>query len=152
MVRTINGIDELEALVGQELGKSDWFTVDQQRINEFADATDDHQWIHIDAEKAQAGPFGSTIAHGFLTLSLLPMFGAQIVDITGMKMKINYGLNKVRFPQPVPVNSKLRDTVVLTEVVRKESGTQVVMTHTIDIEGADRPACVAEAVSIMVEA
>ncbi|MYM19283.1 MaoC family dehydratase [Brevibacterium sp. 5221] len=152
MVRTINGIAELEALVGQELGTSEWFTVDQARIDAFADATEDHQWIHLDAERAKSGPFGTTIAHGFLTLSLLPMFGAEVVDVTGMKMKINYGLNKVRFPHPVPVDSKLRDTIALSEVTRKDSGTQVVMTHTIEIEGADRPACIAESVSIMVEA
>ncbi|GAA2096566.1 MULTISPECIES: MaoC family dehydratase [Brevibacterium] len=151
MVRTINGIAELEQLVGQELGSSDWFTVDQDRVNLFADATGDHQWIHIDEEKAAAGPFGGTIAHGFLTLSLLPVLGAQVTDVTGMKMKINYGLNKVRFPNPVKVGSKVRDVVTLKEVVRKSSGVQVVMDHVIEIEGQDRPACIAEAVTLMVE-
>ncbi|WP_156913751.1 MaoC family dehydratase [Brevibacterium album] len=151
MVRTINGIAELEQLVGQELGASDWFAVDQDRVNLFADATGDHQWIHIDEEKAAAGPFGGTIAHGFLTLSLLPVLGAQVTDVTGMKMKINYGLNKVRFPNPVRVGSKVRDVVTLKEVVRKSSGVQVVMDHVIEIEGQDRPACIAEAVTLMVE-
>lgn len=151
MVKVINGVAELEELVGQQLGTSEWVEIDQQRINLFADATGDHQWIHIDEEKAKSGPFGATIAHGFLTLSLLPMLGAQVVDVQGMKMKINYGLNKVRFPKPVPAGSKVRDVVSLKEVVRKDSGVQVVMNHTIEIEGSDRPACIAEAVSLMVE-
>jgi acyl dehydratase len=151
MVRVINGVAELEQLVGQELGASEWVLVDQERVNLFADATGDHQWIHIDEEKAKDGPFGGTIAHGFLTLSLLPLLGAQVTDVTGMKMKINYGLNKVRFPNPVKVGSKVRDVVTLKEVTRKDSGIQVVMNHVIEIEGQDRPAAIAEAVSLMVE-
>ncbi|WP_306427869.1 MULTISPECIES: MaoC family dehydratase [unclassified Brevibacterium] len=151
MVREIKGYDGLMELVGQELGKSDWFEVTQERVNMFADATGDHQWIHIDQEKAKNGPFGTTIAHGFLTLSLLPVLGAQVQKVTGMKMAINYGCNKVRFPSPVPVGSKVQDTIVLKEVNRKPSGIQVVMEHTIAIEGAERPACVAESVTVMVE-
>lgn len=151
MVRVINGAAELEQLVGQELGASEWVLVDQERVNLFADATGDHQWIHIDEEKAKDGPFGGTIAHGFLTLSLLPLLGSQVTDVTGMKMKINYGLNKVRFPNPVKVGSKVRDVVTLKEVTRKDSGIQVVMNHVIEIEGQDRPAAIAEAVSLMVE-
>lgn len=151
MARVINGIAELEALVGQPLGESEWTEISQDMIDKFADATGDHQWIHVDAEKAAAGPFGTTIAHGFLTLSLLPLLGAQVTDITGMKMKINYGLNKVRFPNPVKVGSKVRDVVTLKEVTRKDSGIQVVMNHVIEIEGQDRPAAIAEAVSLMVE-
>lgn len=151
MVRVINGAAELEQLVGQELGASEWVLVDQERVNLFADATGDHQWIHIDEEKAKDGPFGGTIAHGFLTLSLLPLLGAQVTDVTGMKMKINYGLNKVRFPKPVPAGAKVRDVVTLKEIVRKSSGIQVVMDHVIEIEGSDRPACIAEAVTLMVE-
>ena len=151
MVRVINGVAELEQLVGQELGASEWVLVDQERVNLFADATGDHQWIHIDEEKAKDGPFGGTIAHGFLTLSLLPLLGSQVTDVTGMKMKINYGLNKVRFPNPVKVGSKVRDVVTLKEVTRKDSGIQVVMNHVIEIEGQDRPAAIAEAVSLMVE-
>jgi acyl dehydratase len=146
MVRVINGAAELEQLVGQELGASEWILVDQERVNLFADATGDHQWIHIDEEKAKDGPFGGTIAHGFLTLSLLPLLGAQVTDVTGMKMKINYGLNKVRFPNPVRVGSKVRDVVT-----RKDSGIQVVMNHVIEIEGQDRPAAIAEGVTLMVE-
>lgn len=151
MVREINGIAELEKLVGQEVGKSDWVTIDQDRIQLFADATDDHQWIHLDEEKAKAGPFGGTIAHGFLTLSLLPMLSQRTVDVTGMKMKINYGLNKVRFPQPVPAGARVRDTITLDSVERKDAGVMVIMTHVIEIDGADRPACIAESVSLMVE-
>lgn len=151
MVREFQGIAELEKHLGQELGTSDWVTVDQERINTFADATGDHQWIHIDEERAEAGPFGGTIAHGFLTLSLLPLLGAEVMNVTGMKMKINYGLNKVRFPKPVPAGAKVRDVVTLKEIVRKSSGIQVVMDHVIEIEGSDRPACIAEAVTLMVE-
>ncbi|SMY12031.1 MaoC family dehydratase [Brevibacterium jeotgali] len=151
MARVINGAAELEQLVGQELGASEWIQIDQERVNLFADATGDHQWIHIDEEKAADGPFGATIAHGFLTLSLLPMLGAQVTDVTGMKMKINYGLNKVRFPNPVTVGSKVRDVVSLKEVARKDSGIQVVMSHVLEIEGQDRPAAIVEAVTLMVE-
>lgn len=151
MVREINGIAELEKLVGQEVGKSDWVTIDQDRIQLFADATDDHQWIHLDEEKAKAGPFGGTIAHGFLTLSLLPMLSQRTVDVTGMKMKINYGLNKVRFPQPVPSGARVRDTITLDSVERKDAGVMVIMTHVIEIDGEQRPACIAESVSLMVE-
>lgn len=150
MPRTIEGVEGLKALIGQEIGTSDWFTVDQERVNAFADATLDHQWIHIDEQRAATGPFGTTVAHGFLTLSLLPMFGEQIMNVTGMKVKINYGLNKVRFPSPVPVGSRLRDTATLSEVTEKASGVQVVVTHVIEIEGADRPACIAETVGVMV--
>ncbi|MFB9776194.1 MaoC family dehydratase [Brevibacterium otitidis] len=151
MVREINGIAELEKLVGQEVGSSDWVTIDQDRIQLFADATDDHQWIHLDEEKAKAGPFGGTIAHGFLTLSLLPMLSQRTVDVTGMKMKINYGLNKVRFPQPVPSGARVRDTITLDSVERKDAGVMVIMTHVIEIDGEQRPACIAESVSLMVE-
>nr|WP_286957649.1 MaoC family dehydratase [Brevibacterium sp. UBA7493] len=150
-MREINGIAELEKLVGHEVGSSDWVTIDQDRIQLFADATDDHQWIHLDEEKAKAGPFGGTIAHGFLTLSLLPMLSQRTVDVTGMKMKINYGLNKVRFPQPVPSGARVRDTITLDSVERKDAGVMVIMTHVIEIDGADRPACIAESVSLMVE-
>ncbi|MBU8578133.1 MaoC family dehydratase [Brevibacterium luteolum] len=151
MVREINGIAELEKLVGQEVGSSDWVTIDQDRIQLFADATDDHQWIHLDEEKAKAGPFGGTIAHGFLTLSLLPMLSQRTIDVTGMKMKINYGLNKVRFPQPVPSGARVRDTITLDSVERKDAGVMVIMTHVIEIDGEQRPACIAESVSLMVE-
>ena len=151
MVRVINGVAELEQLVGQELGASEWLQVDQDRVNLFADATGDHQWIHIDEEKAKDGPFGGTIAHGFLTLSLLPLLGSQVTDVTGMKMKINYGLNKVRFLQPVVVGSRLRGKVEVKDVIRGEKGTQVILKQTIEIDGQERPACIAEVVTLLVE-
>lgn len=150
--RVINGVEELESLVGQQVGIGDWFEITQERVSQFADATNDHQWIHIDEERAKEGPFGSTIAHGYLTLSLIAGLSPEIFTITGMKMMINYGLNKVRFPQPVPVGSRVRDVVEVAEVNRKSSGVQVVMNHTVEIEGSDKPACIAQTVTLMVEA
>ena len=150
--RVINAVEELESLVGQQVGTGEWFEITQDRVSQFADATDDHQWIHIDEERAKEGPFGSTIAHGYLTLSLIAGLSPKIFTITGMKMMINYGLNKVRFPQPVPVGSRVRDVVELAEVNRKSSGVQVVMNHIVEIEGADKPACIAQTVTLMVEA
>lgn len=150
--RVINGVEELESLVGQQVGTGDWFEITQERVSQFADATNDHQWIHVDEERAKEGPFGSTIAHGYLTLSLIAGLSPKIFTITGMKMMINYGLNKVRFPQPVPVGSRVRDVVGVAEVNRKSSGVQVVMNHTVEIEGSDKPACIAQTVTLMVEA
>ncbi len=147
MSRTVDGLDELTALAGTDLGYSAWREITQERVNTFADATDDHQWIHLDPERAASGPFGGTIAHGYLTLSLLiPMFN-ELLDIQGISMSVNYGLNKVRFPSPVLVGSKIRlhgkvDTV---EAV-KGNGVQMAFTFTIGIDGGDKPACVAEAV------
>ena len=143
-MRVFNGADELKAAVGEQLGASDWVTVDQKQIDTFAEATGDHQWIHVDVEKAKAGPFGGTIAHGYLTLSLLPVFSAQIYKIENVKMGINYGLNKVRFTSPVPVNSRLRGSFELLEVSEVQGGVQVVNKVTVEIEGNERPACVAE--------
>lgn len=150
--RVINGVEELVSLVGQQVGTGDWFEITQERVSQFADATNDHQWIHIDEERAKEGPFGSTIAHGYLTLSLIAGLSPEIFTIAGMKMMINYGLNKVRFPQPVPVGSRVRDVVEVSEVNRKSSGVQVVMNHTVEIEGSDKPACIAQTVTLMVEA
>src|SRR5437868_9076949 len=116
MARTINGIEELKALVGEELGTSDWLEITQERVNTFADATGDHQWIHVDPERAKDGPFGGTIAHGYLTTSLGPVLLPQVVVVSGFSMALNYGLNKVRFPSPVPVGSKLRLGAELLEV------------------------------------
>jgi len=143
-VRVFNGADELKAAVGEQLGASDWVTVDQKQIDTFAEATGDHQWIHVDVEKAKSGPFGGTIAHGYLTLSLLPVFSAQIYKIENVKMGINYGLNKVRFTSPVPVNSRLRGSFELLEVTEVQGGVQVINKVTVEIEGSERPACVAE--------
>lgn len=150
-MRTLTGIAEIESAVGTELGSSEWLTIDQAAITAFADATDDHQWIHLDEERAATGPFGTTIAHGFFTLSLLPHFSREIFAVEGVAMTINYGLNKVRFPQPVPVGSRLRDTATLTDVTRGPKGTQMIISHVIEIEGEERPACIAEMVSLVVE-
>jgi acyl dehydratase len=137
---------ELQPLVGQELGVSEWITVDQHRINLFADATGDHQWIHIDVERAKAGPFGTTVAHGFLTLSLLPEMSATAFDVDESKMGVNYGLNRVRFMSPVPAGSRLRGHFKLLSFEPIQGGAQMVVEVTMELEGATKPACVAESI------
>ncbi len=144
---TVNGLDELKALAGQDLGHSSWLEITQERVNTFADATGDHQWIHVDVERANQGPFGGPIAHGYLTLSLvIPLFG-EILSVQGVKMGINYGLEKVRFPSPVRVGAKIRlaATVVSVEEVAG-NGVQTTLDFTVQIDGADKPACVARPV------
>ena len=149
-MRTLNGIDELEALSGQHLGTSDWVEVTQERIDGFAEATGDHQWIHVDEERAKDGPFGRTIAHGYLTLSLLPLFYSTIYSIEGVRMGINYGANKVRFLNPVPVGSRLRGSIEVGEVKRlPNDGAQVTWNVTVELDGSDKPACYAEAISVV---
>jgi acyl dehydratase len=147
MTVTANGLDELKALAGTDLGHTGWLEITQERVNAFADATDDHQWIHVDREKAAAGPFGRTIAHGFLTLSLvIPLFG-ELAAVIGVSMGINYGLNKVRFPAPVPVGSKIRLAAQMGAV--EDAGVnavQAVVDFTIEVEGSEKPACVAQGV------
>ena len=143
-MRIFNGVDELRAAKGTTVGHSDWLTIDQSRIDGFADATEDHQWIHVDADKAAAGPFGVTIAHGFLSLSLLPKLVAQVYRIENVKMGINYGLNRVRFTSPVPVGSKVRGVVELADVSDVTGGVQLTTKITVEIEGSERPALVAE--------
>ena len=150
-MRTLNGIDEIESLIGTELGSSEWVTMDQDTINTFADVTDDHQWIHVDEARAAEGPYGATIVHGFFTLALIPKFSSEIFAIEGVSMKINYGLNKVRFLQPVVVGSRLRGTVEVGDVIRGQNGTQLILNHTIEIEGEQRPACIAEVVTLLIE-
>ncbi|MFJ8131696.1 MaoC family dehydratase [Streptomyces hydrogenans] len=145
--RIFTSAEELRAGVGEQLGYSDWLEVDQKRIDLFAEATGDHQWIHVDPERAASGPFGSTIAHGYLTLSLLPLFVPQVLRVEGMKMGLNYGTEKVRFPAPVPVGSRLRATAVLTKVEEAGGGVQVTAKVTVEREGGDKPVCVAESVS-----
>ncbi|MGD1222901.1 MaoC family dehydratase [Streptomyces krungchingensis] len=145
--RIFTSADDLKAAVGEQLGHSDWLEVDQKRIDLFADATGDHQWIHVDPEKAAAGPFGTTIAHGYLTLSLLPALVPQVMRVEGMKMGVNYGSNKVRFPATVPVGSRLRATAVITEVTEAGGGVQITAAVTVEREGGDKPVCVAESVS-----
>ncbi|WP_166821016.1 MaoC family dehydratase [Brevibacterium limosum] len=150
-MRTINGIDEIESLIGQELGSSEWMTMDQDAINTFADVTGDHQWIHVDEARAAEGPYGATIVHGFFTLALIPKFSTEVFTIEGVAIRVNYGLNKVRFLQPVVVGSRLRGTISVNNVIRGDKGTQVILEHTIEIDGEDRPACVAEVVTLLVE-
>ncbi|MFH8572135.1 MaoC family dehydratase [Streptomyces sp. NPDC017993] len=145
--RVFGSLDELRAAVGEDLGTSDWLEIDQKRIDLFAEATGDHQWIHVDQEKAAAGPFGTTIAHGYLTLSLLPAFVPQLMRVDNVKMGINYGTNKVRFPATVPVGSRLRATARIADVSEVSGGVQLTTTVTIEREGGDKPVCVAEAVS-----
>ncbi|MEU7379331.1 MULTISPECIES: MaoC family dehydratase [unclassified Streptomyces] len=144
--RIFTSPEELRAAVGEPLGYTDWLEIDQKRIDLFADATGDHQWIHVDPERAAAGPFGTTIAHGYLTLSLLPVFGPQLIEVRGVRMGVNYGTNKVRFPAPVPVGSRLRSTAVITGVDEVPGGAQVTVAFTVEREGGDKPVCVAESV------
>jgi acyl dehydratase len=147
MTTTVEGIAGLEEKVGQHLGYSDWIEVTQERVNQFADATGDHQWIHVDPERAKKeSPFGGPIAHGYLTLSLGPTLSPQILRVTGVKMALNYGCDKVRFPAPVPVGAKVRLGTELTRVERLSGGAQVYMTFTFECEGSAKPACVAEIV------
>ena len=142
--RTITGVDELRSLVGQQLGYSDWIEITQERVNEFADATGDHQWIHVDVERATAGPFGGPIAHGYLTLALGPMLSPQIYRVDGFTMGVNYGAEKIRFPAPVPVGSKLRLGATLLEVTDITGGIQMKMQFSFEVDGATKPSCVAE--------
>ena len=146
LVKTFRSIAEMQSLVGEAIGVSDWITVTQERIQLFADATGDHQWIHLDTEKAKQGPFGTTIAHGFLTLSLLPEMSASAFQVEGTKMGVNYGLNKVRFPAPVPSGSRLRGHFKLLKYEPLEGGAQVTVEVTMEREGSDKPVCVAESV------
>ena len=144
---TVNGLDELKKLAGSDLGTSDWIEVTQDRIDTFADATGDHQWIHVDPEKAAEGPFGAPIAHGYLTLSLfIPLF-TELLDVQGVTTKVNYGLNKVRFPAPVKVGSRIRLAGRLAEVEEVPGGVQITVDGTIEIEGAQKPAAVLQSLS-----
>ena len=139
-------IAELKDKIGEELGTTSWKEITQERVNEFAQATDDHQWIHVDPEMAAQGPFGGTIAHGYLTLSLLPSLMAEVWSFDDVGMAINYGLNRVRFPSPVPVGSRIRMHAKLLEANDVDGGVQGVVQATIEVEGKEKPACVAETV------
>ncbi|EPJ34108.1 putative enoyl-CoA hydratase 1 [Streptomyces afghaniensis 772] len=144
---TVNGLDELKKLAGSDLGTSEWIEVTQERIDTFADATGDHQWIHVDPEKAKQGPFGAPIAHGYLTLSLfIPLF-TELLDVQGVTTKVNYGLNKVRFPSPVKVGSRIRLTAKLAEVEEVPGGVQITVDGAIEIEGGGKPAAVLQSLS-----
>ena len=144
---TVDGIEEIKELTGRDLGRSDWLEVTQDRVDRFADATGDHQWIHVDPERAKAGPFGGTIAHGYLTLALvIPLF-TELLEIKGVTMGVNYGLEKVRFPNPVRVGSKIRLAATVAEVTEVAgNGVQMLLDFTVEIDGETKPACVARPV------
>jgi len=147
-MRVFEKLADLKPLVGQELAVSDWFPVSQQRIDQFAEATGDHQWIHVDPARAAKGPFGATIAHGFLTLSMLPLLLETAVDIRDVKMGVNYGLNRVRFTAPVPVGSELRGRIRLLAFDElPDGGVQLTTEVTIERKGSDKPVCIAESIS-----
>ncbi|MCP9959562.1 MULTISPECIES: MaoC family dehydratase [Streptomyces] len=145
--RVFTSVHGLRAAVGERLGYSDWLEVDQGRIDLFADATGDHQWIHVDRERAASGPFGTTVAHGYLTLSLLPVLTAQVMRVEGARTGVNYGTDRVRFPAPLPAGSRVRATAVVKAVEEVPGGVQVTAVVTVEREGGGKPVCVAEPVS-----
>lgn len=149
-MRVFDGLSTLPATVGQHLGHSEWHTITQEQVDLFAEATGDRQWIHVDTERAASGPFGGTIAHGYLTLSMIPMLGQQVYRFDNITMAVNYGTDRVRFLQPVRVGSRIRAGVEVVGVEPGRQGTRMVLRCTIDIERADRPACVAETVVLLV--
>jgi acyl dehydratase len=144
-MRTINGLEDLKAAEGEVLGTSEWHEVTQEDIDTFADVTGDHQWIHVDVERAKDTPFGGTIAHGYYTLALAPLLGAQVMSFEGFAFALNYGLDRVRFPAPLPVGGKVRCTVKLAAVADIPGGAQAKLEHTFEREGGDKPVCVSEA-------
>ncbi|MFF2149378.1 MaoC family dehydratase [Kitasatospora sp. NPDC058190] len=149
-MKVFQGIEELQRAVGTHLGHSGWHTIGQRQIDTFADATGDHQWIHVDADKAARSPFGSTIAHGYLTLSLVPMLVGEVYRVEGVRMGVNYGANKLRFPSPVPVDSKVRAGVELLSLAPGGGGHQATVKVTIEREGGDKPVCVVETLTVLV--
>jgi acyl dehydratase len=146
MPRTAHGIADVLTLTGVDLGHSAWLEITQERVNTFADATDDHQWIHVDVERAKRGPFGGPIAHGYLTLSLLIPLWSELLAVQDVGLAVNYGLNKVRFPAPVPVGSKIRAHGVVAVVTEIKGGAELIVDLSVEIDGAAKPACVAQAV------
>jgi len=146
-MRSFDKLADLEPFVGQHVADSDWITIDQSRIDQFAEATGDHQWIHVDPVRAAAGPFGTTVAHGFLTLSMLPEMGANAMEFRDVRMGVNYGLNRVRFTAPVPVGSRVRGRFKLNTYETIEGGAQITFDVTMEREGSDKPVCIAESVS-----
>ncbi|OBC11979.1 dehydratase [Mycobacterium sp. 852013-50091_SCH5140682] len=145
-MKVFDNLADFESAAGTELGPTDWLEVDQQRVDKFADATDDHQWIHVDPDRAASGPFGGTIAHGLLTLSLLPRFMHELYRVDNVAMAINYGFNKVRFITPVPVGTKLRASSRITQVDELDTAVQATLVTTIEVEGAAKPAAVIESI------
>ena len=148
-MRVFTTLDEISDAIGEELGASEWLLVEQERVDSFAAATGDHQWIHVDVEKAKTGPFGGTIAHGYLTLSLLPFLGSQVFGLETPGAKLNYGVNKVRFPSPLLVGSRVRSRVSVADVTDLPTGKQMTLKHVVEVEGSDKPACVAETVVLL---
>ena len=148
-MRTFSTFEEIQAAVGEEIGTSEWVEIDQERVDRFADATGDHQWIHVDVERAQEGPFGGTIAHGYLPLSLIPWLGSKVFALETPGAKLNYGVNKVRFPHPVLVGSKIRAKVSVGDVADIPAGKQLTMKFVVEIDGQDKPAAVAETVVLL---
>ena len=146
MATIVHGIDGLKAKAGEHLGYSDWVEITQERVNQFADATGDHQWIHVDPERAKKGPFGGPIAHGYLTLSLGPMLLPTLLQVEGLAFGVNYGAEKIRFPSPVPVGSKLRLGAQIDEVEDISGGAQAKITLTFEVDGAPKPSCVAQVI------
>ncbi|GAA4553012.1 MaoC family dehydratase [Amycolatopsis samaneae] len=149
MTRVFASADDVRAVLGEEFGPTAWLTVDQARIDAFAEATGDHQWIHTDPERAATGPFGTTIAHGFLTLSLIPRFAKELYRLDFGTARINYGLSKVRFPAPVPVGSRLRASASFTELKPGTAGVTVTTRYVVELDGAAKPACVAETLVVV---
>jgi acyl dehydratase len=148
-MRVFETIESLGEAIGENLGPTEWLEITQERIDAFADATGDHQWIHVDVERAATGPFGATIAHGYLTLSLIPQFMPELLAIRTPGARLNYGLNKVRFAAPVPVGSRIRARATIADVSEHPVGTQLVTQYVLEIDGVDRPACVAETVTLL---
>ena len=151
-MRVFTSLDEIAAAAGEDLGSTDWVTIEQERVDTFAEATGDHQWIHVDVEQAKAGPFGGTIAHGYLTLSLVPWLGGQIFALETPGAKLNYGVNKVRFPNPLLVGKRIRGHAAFGDVTDLPAGKQLIIRYTVEIEGEAKPACVAETVVLLLEA
>ena len=148
-MRVFTTFEELAEAVGEDLGTTEWLEITQERVDAFADATGDHQWIHVDVERAKDGPFGGTIAHGYLTLSLIPRFTPELFELETPGARLNYGVNKVRFPTPVKVGSRIRASAQVTEVTDVAAGKQLVTRYTLEIEGETKPACVAETVVLL---
>ncbi len=147
---TYTGADEVVHAVGTQLGETEWLEITQEQVNQFAEATGDHQWIHVDVDRAAKGPYGGTIAHGYLTLSLIARFGEQLFSVEGVTAKLNYGVNKVRFPSPVPVGSRVRAGASIAGAQETAAGVQVSLQWVIELEGSTKPACVAETVVLLV--
>jgi len=149
MPQSFNGVDEVVHAVGTTLGETAWLEITQEHVNQFAEATGDHQWIHVDVERARKGPYGGTIAHGYLTLSLIARFGDELFKVDGVTAKLNYGVNKVRFPAPVPVGSRVRAGASIANAVETPAGVQVSLNWVIELENSTKPACVAETIAII---